>query len=284
VIQMAFKKSFTTKKPAKSPRRIERVLKKPRPPRRAREWFSALTNKYGYWDARFKFKQDKQGRKQLHVWLPQTNGSMEKVVVEISSSNAMANAVPVKAFYHKKGKHLVVITRAESKPVKMKGQRIVRVDFRAHLLDPFEKPKVSASNRFLLASYNYFPDHRVVIGGDFRWFPETVESKPSISFGPEIVRSKPDLVQTSGQTVPPSFIAGKAFGLAVNHLRDLDHAKQGITKIFGHIDPSHRSMKFAKKRGFRKLNEEEKAFLKKVDPGFFSHNDNFKHMVRDFKP
>ncbi len=265
--------------------RTKRVLKKQRPPRRAREWFAGLTNKYGYWDARFKFQKTRDGKKKMQLWLPQSNGSMKKVVLEISSRYGMGNAIPVKAFYHKKKGILIVITRNEAAPVKVEGQRLVRVDFRAHMVkDPMEESKASAANRFLLAGYSYYPDHGIVIGGDFRWFPETVEPRLPVNLGHEVARSELDSEQTSGQTVPPSFIAGKAFGLAVNHLRDLDHAKQGVVKIFGHIDPSRRSMEFARKRGFRELKKEERELLKKISPSFLTSNGHFKLMVRDFRP
>ena len=264
--------------------KAERIIKKPKPPRRAREWFSGLTNKYGYWDTRFKFKKDRQGRKKLQLWLPQRDGSMKKTLIEVSSRGT-TYLVPVKVFYHKKSKRLIVITRDEAKTVIGNGQTVIKVYFRAHSLNPFqEKAVVGLANAFLLARYNYFPDCKVIIGGNFRWFSETVEASPPVSLGPEIERIEIKPRKTSGQTVPPSFISKKAFGLAVNHLRDLDHAKQGITKIFGRIDPSHRSVEFARRRGFRELTEEEKAFLKKVDPGFLTSPGQFKLMVRDFQP
>ena len=264
--------------------KVERIIKKPKPPRRAREWFSGLTNKHGYWEARFKFKKDRHGRKKMQVWLPRQDGSMKKVVLEVSSGYGLGRAVPVKAFYNKKSDSLLVITRSEAKPVKLEGQRVIWVDFRGHLVRaPSEKSKVSAANTFLIAGYKYYPEHRVVIGGDFRWFPETVESRPHTAFGPEMARNKLETEQTSGQTVPPSFISRKGFGLAVNHLRDLDHVKQGVVKIFGHIDPSHRSMVFARKRGFRELKKEEREFLKKINPSFLASSHHFRLMVRDFK-
>lgn len=274
------RKAFTVSKP-----NAKITARKPGPPRRAREWFAGLTNSYGYWDARFKFWKTRDGKKKMRLWLPQSNGSMKKAVIEISSKYGMGSSMPVKAFYQKKKGILVIITRNEAKPEKVEGQRIVRVDFGAHMLkEPAEKSKVSTANRFLLAGYNYYPDYGVVIGGDFRWFPETVESRPLVSFGHEAARNKLDSVQTSGQSTPPAFISRKGFGLAVNHLRDLDHSKQGITKIFGHIDKSHSSTKFAIKRGFRELTPEERDFLKKVSPSSLNPGKNFRLMVRDFKP
>ncbi len=272
------------KKPASKTGKITRILKGPRPPRRAGEWFAGLTNEHGYWMARHKSKRDRNGNITLVAWIPGKEGKMEKVSVPVQGNHAMKGAVPVAVFYRRGfPSRLVVVTRAGAKARRVTGQKVVSVSFKAHVFDPHLKnQKIGLNNRFLGAEYDYYPRHKVVIGGDFRWFPEAVEPRPPFSPGMEMFRMGIEKETRSGQTSPPSFISRKAFGLAVNHLRELDYAAQGVTKIFGHIDPDVASMDFGKQRGYRPLEPAERDFLKEVNPKFMNPSNERKLMVRDF--
>jgi len=264
--------------------KITRILKGPRPPRRAKEWFSGITNKHGYWTARHKSKRDRKGNITLIAWIPGKEGKMEKVSVPVQGDHAMKGAVPVAAFYRRGfPSRLVVVTRAKAKARHATEQKVVNVSFKAHVFNPHLKnQKIGLNNRFLGAEYNYYPKHKVVIGGDFRWFPEAVEPRSLFSPDMEMSRSEIEEETRSGQTSAPAFIKRKAFGLAVNHLRELDYAAQGVTKVFAHIDPDIASVDFGKQRGYRPLEPVERDFLKEVNPEFLNSSRGRKLMVRDF--
>jgi len=265
-----------------------RVRLRRRPPANAREWLDPRTNKHGYLQLDFKVKGMRAGQRRAVFRIPVQGGGFEKVTVPIKLAtigDPKERAVPVRAFYNRKSKRLLVVTREERQTATKRGDKLVSTTYLAHSLDPFGRnPAIHLENMFLYAVNNIYPESRVVVGGDFRWFPENIENPLPAALDAELARLKEPAVVYSGSTVPPKFIERKGFGLFLNYLRELEFARRGIRLTFGQIDKNLTSMKFARKRGYREITEEERRLIRKLNPGFLIERKGIALMARTFEP
>jgi len=191
------------------------------------------------------------------------SGKKPAVTIKINTGK---NRV-VKAFMHQESGRVIYITRlGEKKNITKKDKKnkiikndCVRVSYDAWHFFPEKGDR--AGSLFLSTHFNYFPKQQWVIGGKFSWI---------------------DKGKTAGATKPPNWIAGKGFGLFVDFLRDLEHQKDGVKKIFGYIDQQAASIDFAEKRGFRNLTKKEKRQLGEAGYWGINPGQPIKLMVRDF--